>query len=82
MIVCHCGVVSDREIRSAIACGATDECSIASTCGAALGCGGCLPAIRQMLVERGLPVDPALDAAGIRAALVAATAPAVRQVAG
>lgn len=69
MIVCHCGVVSDREIRSAIACGATSECGIAAACGAGMRCGGCLPAVREMLSERGLPVDHLLDAPAIRAAV-------------
>lgn len=82
MIVCHCAVVSDRDIRSAIACGAADECSIASACGAGLRCGGCLPAIRQLLAERGLPVDPLLDPAGIRAVLASVAAGPLEQAAG
>lgn len=82
MIVCHCGVVSDREIRSAIACGAADECSIASTCGAGMRCGGCLPALRELLVERGLPVDPLLDAQQIRAALAMTAEAPLHRAAG
>lgn len=83
MIVCHCEVVSDREIRSAIACGATSECSIASACGAGMRCGGCLPAVRDLLDERGLPVDELLDAQGIRQRLRDQLAPtALAQQAG
>lgn len=74
MIVCHCEVVSDGDVRAAIAAGATNESSVAAACGTSLHCGGCLPAVRELLLERGLPVDELLDAAAIRARLVAAAA--------
>lgn len=53
MLVCHCRVVSDREIREAIASGAADVCAVAEICsGAGSRCGGCRPAIRRLLAEQ------------------------------
>lgn len=49
MLVCHCGVVSDREIRNAIAEGAHDHASVAAACGAGQDCLGCAPTIDQLL---------------------------------
>ena len=69
MIICHCAVVSDHEVREAIADGATDVCALAEACGTSLGCGGCLPAIRTELQRHGLPTDDGFDAATIRATL-------------
>lgn len=80
MIVCHCAVVSDRQVRDAIHAGATDVCALAEACGTSRACGGCLPAIRSELSRHGLPCDDDLDARAIRAALRArrtSTAPMV-----
>lgn len=71
MYVCHCLVVSDREIRAALDCGARDECAVARFCGAGSRCGGCLPAIRTLMAERGIAADDTLDAVAIREALLA-----------
>ncbi len=71
MLLCHCKVVSDREISNAIDAGARDEFDIAEACGAGTVCGGCLPAIGAMLDERvcatRCPVGSALE--GGRAAI-------------
>jgi bacterioferritin-associated ferredoxin len=69
MIVCHCAVVSDRQVRDAIHGGATDVCALAEVCGTSQRCGGCLPAIRQELAAHGLPTDDSLDARSIRSIL-------------
>jgi bacterioferritin-associated ferredoxin len=54
MFVCHCRVVTDRQIADAIACGARDECQIAAACGGAGSrCGGCLPEVRRLLADHG-----------------------------
>lgn len=53
VLVCHCEVVSDAEIRDAIASGARDEFDIADTCGAGSVCGGCVPAVTALLAEGG-----------------------------
>jgi bacterioferritin-associated ferredoxin len=69
LVVCHCAVVTDHEVRDAIRAGATDVCALAEACGTARACGGCLPAIRQELDAHGLPTDDAIDARTIRARL-------------
>lgn len=56
MLVCHCNVVTDREIRAAIDAGARDEFDVAEACGAATECGGCLPTVRALLDCAGCPV--------------------------
>lgn len=48
MIVCHCAVVSDRDIAAAAGTGNT----LAEVCratGAGQGCGGCVRAVRELL---------------------------------
>jgi bacterioferritin-associated ferredoxin len=77
MIVCHCRVVSDREVRHAIASGATDLCAIAETCEVATRCGGCLPEIRRVLDEHGLPADAHLTARDLRDRLARPDGPLV-----
>ena len=66
MIVCNCRVVSDRAVRAAIADGATDLCTVASACQAATRCGGCLPEVRRILGEHGLPTELHLSASDVR----------------
>lgn len=51
MYVCHCNVVSDRIIRGAITAGARDVAGISARCGAGSACGGCVPAIEDLLAE-------------------------------
>jgi bacterioferritin-associated ferredoxin len=66
MIICQCRVVTDREIRAAISCGAADVCAVAAVCQAGVRCGGCLPAVRDLLAEHGLPTDEHLGPRQIR----------------
>lgn len=49
MIVCHCRRVTDRAITAAIREGATSEEHVAEMCGAGSCCGGCLPAVSELL---------------------------------
>jgi bacterioferritin-associated ferredoxin len=51
MIVCHCQRVTDRAIRAAVRQGATTEEAIAEVCGAGACCGGCQPAVTEILSE-------------------------------
>ena len=52
MIVCHCKAVSDRAVRQAVTQGvAYDLEAVAAGCGAGVRCGGCLPALAQLLSE-------------------------------
>lgn len=49
MIVCHCNRVNDRTIRAAIGEGACSVDEITERCGAAGSCGGCAPAVEEIL---------------------------------
>lgn len=69
MFVCHCVVVTDREIDAAIDCGARDECTVAQFCGAGSVCGGCLPQVRALLRQRGCAVDERVTSDDVRVAL-------------
>jgi bacterioferritin-associated ferredoxin len=51
MIVCHCRRVCDRTIRSAIEAGARTEEEVAEACGAGSVCGGCIPAVSELLED-------------------------------
>ena len=49
MIVCHCNRVNDRAIRAAVCEGACTVDEVAARCGAASSCGGCAPAVEEIL---------------------------------
>lgn len=51
MIVCHCRKVTDRAICAAVREGAATVEHVAEMCGAGSSCGGCVPAVAE-LVER------------------------------
>jgi bacterioferritin-associated ferredoxin len=51
VIVCHCNGVSDRSIRRAVRGGASSCREIAQTCNAGTFCGGCRPAIAELIRE-------------------------------
>ena len=51
MYICACRAVTDRTIRAAIAAGATTIEEIAARCSAGSQCGGCWPALRELLAE-------------------------------
>lgn len=51
MIVCHCAVVSDREVRHHVASGAYDLDTLIDRCGAGGKCGGCRSALAALLDE-------------------------------
>lgn len=67
VLVCHCRVVYDAEIRAAIADGARDEFDVADVCGAGSECGGCVAVISDLLAEHGCTTGCAV-AAGVRTA--------------
>lgn len=52
MLICHCRVVNDRAVRDAIAAGARAPEDVANHCGAGSRCGGCLPALLELLAEQ------------------------------
>ena len=56
MYICHCRAVTDATIEAAIASGAGTIDEVARRCGAGSRCGGCWPALEELLA--GLPVTP------------------------
>ena len=65
MVVCLCQGVSEKQVREAIANGATTRKKITRACGAGAGCGGCHESIRDIIREHRAsavakaPTDPA-----------------------
>ena len=57
MFVCSCRAVTDRTIRAAIASGARTIDDVAARCGAGERCGGCWPALAELLDEHRRPAD-------------------------
>lgn len=56
MIVCHCRGISDRVIRQAIRQGASTRRQVSEACGASVFCGGCGPAVDEIIAsETGRP---------------------------
>jgi bacterioferritin-associated ferredoxin len=49
MVVCHCRVVTDGQVRAAVDAGARTVAEIGRHCGAARECGGCRFAVRDLL---------------------------------
>jgi bacterioferritin-associated ferredoxin len=49
VLVCHCQAVCDREIRAAVRSGACSLRQVARACGAGRSCGGCRPAIHEII---------------------------------
>lgn len=56
MIVCHCRVVTAATIRASIEDGATDVRAVGDACGAGSSCGGCHPAIEELLADAALGI--------------------------
>jgi bacterioferritin-associated ferredoxin len=54
--VCHCEVVSDHSIRTAISAGARDVDDVAALCGAGGNCAGCHPTIEELLDEAAVAI--------------------------
>ncbi|HET8602204.1 MAG TPA: (2Fe-2S)-binding protein [Segeticoccus sp.] len=68
MIICHCEVVTDRDVRAALDQGA---CTLAQACqatGAGQNCGGCVFSVKALLCQHGPTVDRPVG--GVDAALL------------
>jgi len=51
VIVCHCKSVTERAIRKAVRNGARTRSDVVDVCSASLGCGGCAPAIDEIIAS-------------------------------
>jgi bacterioferritin-associated ferredoxin len=51
MLICHCRAITDAAIRATVLAGALDPDEVVQRCGAGGRCGGCLPAVRQLLEQ-------------------------------
>jgi len=49
MIICQCNGVSDRAIRKAVRDGAGNRNDVVLACTAGMACGGCVPAIEEII---------------------------------
>ena len=49
MIVCHCGVVTDREIATSISEGARSLADVCRETGAGRDCGACVLSVKRLL---------------------------------
>jgi NAD(P)H-nitrite reductase large subunit len=69
VIVCHCKVVSHRDIEAAVEHGARTVSEVSDICGAGTDCGGCLPVVADTVSHR--TGEPAEVACGTPARAVA-----------
>jgi bacterioferritin-associated ferredoxin len=60
MIVCHCGVVSDRDISAAVSDGARSLYEVCRQTGSAQDCGSCIFAVKKILCQHGDVLAPAV----------------------
>ena len=51
MVICHCRAVNDVTIRNAVLAGAREPEELARLCGAGGRCGGCIPALEDLIDE-------------------------------
>jgi len=51
MYVCSCAGVSDRAVKAAVDDGARSIEDLGERCGAGAECGGCLPALADLLAD-------------------------------
>ena len=56
MLVCHCKQVSDRQIRDAVRAGARTRGDVARACAAGTRCGGCGPAVEEIVSREAGPL--------------------------
>ncbi len=59
MIVCHCGVVTDRQVAAALDAGARTVGSVCRATGAGRDCGVCVFSVKRMVCEH-VSADAAL----------------------
>ncbi len=60
VIVCHCVVVRDHEIRTEVRLGADTVEAVGARCGAGTVCGGCHEAVAETIIDEVTRADTAL----------------------
>ena len=56
MIVCHCRVVSDRQVAEAVRSGARSVSAVCRSTGAGQECGSCVFSLKRLVCEHGAPI--------------------------
>ncbi|MFP5336383.1 MAG: bacterioferritin-associated ferredoxin [Actinomycetes bacterium] len=51
MFVCHCAVVTDRDVIESVANGASCVADVARDTGAGRSCGRCVPTLRDLVCQ-------------------------------
>ncbi len=68
MFVCHCAVVTDRDVVESIANGARCMADVARETSAGRGCGRCIPTLRMLVCQHGPVSAGPASREGVRAA--------------
>jgi len=66
MIVCHCKVLTDRDVAAAIDTGARTVRQLCGATGAGQDCGGCVFSLKRLVCGHGsalVPASPEVDVA-------------------
>ena len=53
MIVCHCQVVTDRDVVAAVEAGARSVAAVCRSTGAGRDCGSCVFSLKRLVCEHG-----------------------------
>ena len=66
MIVCHCSVVTDRDVRAAAERGARSLSEVCAATGAGKNCGTCVLSVKRVLCQHQtgtVPLEPEVEVA-------------------
>jgi bacterioferritin-associated ferredoxin len=56
VIVCHCRVVTDRQVAAAVDSGARSLAGLCRSTGAGQDCGACVFSLKRLVCEHGAPL--------------------------
>ncbi len=57
MIICHCEVVTDRDVAAAVAAGARTTAQVCGATGAGRGCGTCVFSVKRLTCDHVASVE-------------------------
>lgn len=57
MIICHCEVVSDRDVAAAVDAGARTTAQVCGATGAGRGCGTCVFSVKRLTCDHVVSVE-------------------------